>query len=342
MAFPYDLDVTFDDGTRGDFDGETDTVDQLDFPRYNELARIAQNDMIPFNGAFAMRLSLTGGTAEAFVNQTFAIALAARHHFRFHFYMSPDFVGTATDIFNIFEVLAMATVEGSFGLRANTDGTVDFGVGEVAPTVFSSFVVEPGAHYAIEIDLTVDDGGSNDGTINIFITKDGDIRQTTAALSITGLDQLAITQFRLGVQNHLGTTTGTILISDFISDSERIDTSNRFANTIDLTQTRHLFVGPGAVDYVRLMTSTAGHIVSLYDTDEAIARSSTFVGEAAVDLSPVLDTVMQFQKGCYAVLTGTNPRANIHLIDDVRRHAGFGPRYYSPSGVKKLGRIAGP
>lgn len=339
MAFPYDLDVTFDDGTRGGFDGETDTASQLDFPRYKVLAPIALRDMIPFNGAFAMRLSLTGGTAAAFVNETFAIALAATEWFRLRMYISPDFAATVQDIFNIFEVLATATVEGSFGLRANTDGTVEFGVGEVAPTVFSE-IATLGAWYTIEIQTTIDDGGSNDGVVNIFITKDGEPRATAATITIGSLDQLAITQYRLGVQDHLATTTGVILINDFIADSDRLDVSERFPTTIDLTKDRHLFVGPGAVDYVRLMTSTAGHIVSLYDTDEAIVTSGTFVGEAAIDISGVLDTVMQFQKGCYAVLTGTNPRANIHLIDDVHKHAGFGPRYYSPSGVKKLGRVA--
>jgi hypothetical protein len=340
MAFPYDLEATFEQGDNSEWTGETDTVDQLDFPNYRELARVALNDMIPFNGAYAMRLSLIGGTADAFVNETFAIALGVTSWFRFRMYVSPDFAATVQDIFNIFEVLATTTVEGSFGLRANTDGTVEFGVGEVAPTVFS----EPltlGAHYTVEVQ-TIIDTGPNDGIINVFITKDGEPRAASATITIGSLDQLAITQFRLGVQDHLATTTGVILISGFIADSDRLDVSERFPTTIDVTKDRHLFIGPGYIDYAQMMTSTAGHIASFYDTDVALATSGTFAAEVSVDIQPTLDTPIPFQKGCYVRLTGTNPRVNVHIADDIKNRRYLGPKYYSPSGVKRLGRVAAP
>ena len=55
MAFPWIFEESFDAGTRGDWDSESDTGSLLDFPHYTTLAAIPGGGL-PFRGAYCMRI----------------------------------------------------------------------------------------------------------------------------------------------------------------------------------------------------------------------------------------------------------------------------------------------
>jgi hypothetical protein len=70
VAFPFLLESNFESGSNAEWTSETDTVSQLDFPHYSELARYPWKTCVPFQGAYCARVVLSGGTADAFVSST--------------------------------------------------------------------------------------------------------------------------------------------------------------------------------------------------------------------------------------------------------------------------------
>ena len=334
MAFPYDFEENFELGTRGDFDSETDTVGQLDFPDYKELSRFPFLGFVPFSGAFAARWSLTGGTADAFMTEgDVDISAAAESFFRFPLYFSPDFSATADDTVHLFELLATATIEAVVGFRiVAATGVINLGIGELAPTAFSGVAIERGVYYTVELRALIDDGGSNNGTLGLFITKDGD-PDGVEEVTVSSLDQGAITSGLLGVQNHLATTTGTILISDFVQDDARSFPLKRYPDTVEITKSRHVFLGRGTVSFLALLSAAASNSLTLHDTDDGVATDGNKLIELTVGAQINHDEPLLFTKGCFANLTGgTDPRGEVILPT-----TGEGPNLYNDSGVKRLG-----
>jgi len=340
MAFPYVFQGNFEDGTLGNFDSETDTASQLDFPHYTELARYPQKGMVPYAGAYAMRVALTGGTADAYlVEADVNIAAAATNYFRFPLYISPDFAATADDTINILELLASATVEACFGLRiVAATGVINFGVGETAPTDFTSFAIERGVWYTVELLVTVDDGASNDGVISLYVTRDGNDHTDTVEATVTALDQGAITDARFGVQDHLATTTGTLLFHGLTQDDGRLYPEGRYLNHKNITINQHLFVGRGDVDLVALLkTSATNEVARLYDTDHGEAHDLHFVCDLRAGATEMIDTTLHFSHGCFISLTGTNPVAGITIHGKGAYRTHDGPQAYNDALVKAHG-----
>lgn len=318
MAFPFIFEANFETGDSSDWDSETDTASQLDFPHYTELARFPWHTAAPYRGAYCMRVQLTGGTADAFVTEgAIDIALDTNRFVLFAIWISPDFTATADDTINILELQSTGpVVEVTFGLRVvAATNAINFGIGETAPTSFGSIDIERGVWYFVELDITLDDGASDDGTIDLYVTKEDDKASTTVhATQVSDLDQAAVIQGVLGVQNQLATTTGTILFDHFQFDDTRLDAvRDRFRQTHNLTKSGHVFVGPGAIDHLSI-TSGAGsdNVVTLYDTDEgstSFYKTTIRLSNTANNETLISDLPVDVTKGCYAELSGTNPRA---------------------------------
>lgn len=320
MAFPYIYEANFEGGTNGEWDSETDTAGQLDFPHYTELARFPWPTAAPYRGAYCMRVQLTGGTDDAFVTEgDIDIALDTQRHLMFAMWLSPDFTATADDTINILELQSSGpVVEVTFGLRVvAATNVINFGIGETAPTSFGSLEIQRGVWYFIELDITLDDGASDDGTIDLYVTLEDDKPATAVhATQVTGLDQAAVIQGVLGVQNQLATTTGTILFDHLQFDDSRLDAvRDRFRLTQFITKSCHVFVGPGRIDHISL-SSGAGNdnSVVVYDSDEA----STAINKTLITLkntsnneTVLSDLPLNATKGCYVTLSGTNPQAVI-------------------------------
>jgi len=325
MSFPFIFESNFEVGDNTEWTGgETDTASQLDIAHYTELSRLPFRTAAPSSGASAMRLQLTGGTADAFLLEgAIDIAAAARSFFKFAIWFSDDFTGTADDTFAIFETQGTANaIQTSFGARVvAATNVINFGIGEVAPTSFGSLEIERGVWNIIELDILIDSGGPNDGTIDLFVTKLGDKKSTTVhTTQVASLNQIAVLQGVLGVQDHLATTTGTILIDNFIQDDTRVF-PKAIVNKEDILMTKsgHVFVGAGDVDNVSLLSGAGtDNVLTIFDTDDADTDDANNVGvelknTADNELVDPAGTPIHFQRGAFVQLTGTNPRALVKV-----------------------------
>lgn len=324
MAFPWDFHANFELGDNSEFTSEADTSAQLDFPHYSELARFPWPTAAPYTGAYCMRASLTGGTADAYVETTsITAALDARTFFRFGIWFSPTFDATADDTVAVLELQSAGPVnEAVFGFRyVEATDVINFGIGETAPATFSSGAIQKGVWYTVELDVTVDDGASDDGTIDMYVTRDGDAASTSvAATQVASLDQAAIAQARFGVQDHLATTTGVILLDELVQDSARIyPITERYAEQIVLHKSGHAFIGNGVIDNITLNAGgAADNVLQVYDTDTGDTNDvSSFVTElkntAADETVDPAGMPVSVRRGCYVSLAGTDPRATVNI-----------------------------
>lgn len=328
MAFPWVFEANFESGDNSEFNTETDTANQLDFPHYSELARFPWSGAVPFDGAYVMRCTLSGGTADATLTATdMNIAANTTNYVKFEIYIDPDFNATVNDTVNLLEMQQTSNAaEATFGLRyVAATNVINFGIGETAPTSWSALEIEKNVWYTIELAIDVENAGANDGTIDLYITKSGTLASSAvSATQVTSLDQEAITHGVLGIQGHLATTTGVILFNSLTHDDARIyPKTRRYDDTHLLTKSSHVFVGKGRVDNVTMLSGVGtNNILKIFDTDTAdVTDATTSVLELAntannetVDPAGVpVDLV----RGCYVQLAGTNPRAIVKICRNV-------------------------
>lgn len=343
MAFDYLSEVNFELGTRGTFDSETDTNGKLDFPGYFDLARVPGIAM-PFRGAYCMRVDLGLGTADAFVQEDvdWDMALAETQHFRFMLWVDPAITMANNDEFLIFVLQSAGPVdEVVVAINFTTANGLRIGVGETAATSFLD--LSTNVWHGVEIAVTLDAGGGNNGTIDLRL--DGG-----AATQVTALDQAAIIQGRLGtIGIDAGTTRGTILFDEVISDEDRIFfPSIRFPENIILTASGHVFGGPGVIDNVTLLSSaTADCALEVYDTDTAntddIFRRVVQLRNTAAAGGEIVDPAgmpVEVRRGCYVALSGTADAAGPQALLKIKRAAAYG----SDGAIRNYGlkRVAAP
>lgn len=333
MAFPYIFESNFEQGTNAEWDSESDTGNQLDFPHYSVLANIPNiGPAAPYRGAYCMRIRLLGVTTLAQLTETdIDIAVNTTRWSSFMLYISPDFLATADDLINIYQLLAVATVEGVIALRitAATD-VVEIGIGETAGTAWSAETLTKGQWYHIEL-AALNDPGANDGTLTLYVN--GISRAT-----VSSLDQGVIDSGLLGTINALSTTTGTLLFDMFrFNDLQVFPPKEQYPNVVTLTKDAHVFVGPGWIDSADLL-SAAGSIV-LYDTDTANTQNE----EAVINIDSSLGRTgfeggAEFKRGCYADLS-TNTRAEVRISTGASWPGQYGPKaHWSPGAVRAYGQ----
>ena len=291
----------------------------------------------PHSGAYCLRLTLSGGTADAYlVEGDIDIAANTTRYFAFDMWISPDFDATADDTVNVLECLASSTVEATFGFRyvASTDA-INFGIGETAPTSFTAQNIPKGVWHTVELTVDVDNSGSDDGTIDLYVTREGDPAQTVvSATQVASLDQGAVTQGFLGIQDHLATTTGTILIDNFIMDDARIYPHPRRPVSPVFTKSAHAFVGPGWIDGAALLTDEDSNVMRLWDTDNSDTNATqSFVVSFDVDNQTSVGLPMFFRRGCYVELSGTAPRGLVLITQSSDKPGVRGPKAYVSDGL---------
>ena len=267
-----------------------------------------------------------------------AIALNAIRYASFDLFFSEDFAATSTDIFNILELESASAIEATVGARiVSASDAITLGMGETTPAVFGVPEIKKGVWHHVELTINLDAGGGNDGAIDLFVTPEGSPTSTsTWQAQIGTLDQAAIDTGRIGVQLHLATTTGTMLIDNFILSSSRLNAPvTRYPETVELTKSGHAFVGPGLIrDFVLLSGNGTDCVAKLHDTDEA---ATTGAGRLRDELGNTsanerVDSghgLISVTKGAYVELTGTDPRALV-TIDSASA-------YGSPAAVRNYG-----
>lgn len=311
MAHPWVFEANFETGDNSEWDSESDTGSLLDFPHYSTLAKIPGIGM-PFRGAYCMRVQ-PGDTNDHTVTEG-DLNISADGVAWYRFYVWHNITATADDIFNIFEIQSSGAVEGAISLQVTaSSGLVEIGIGETEASSFGC-PLTPSVWHCIELKAELDDGGSNDGTLDLYV--DGaNVQQ------VTSLDQAAVTQGVLGTQGTLATTSGTILFDQFIADDARIGPiMDRWAETMAITKTTHLIVGPCEVSSVEIWTTNADNSIELYDSDAVVKTDSVEVrdkGNRKVGIEVAFSESVQmrgswlFHRGCYVVLTGTNPGGTV-------------------------------
>ncbi len=321
MSFPYIFHSNFEAGTAAEWDSETDTETQLDFPHYTELARYPWPTALPSEGAYCARWVLAGGTADAILTEAdIDIAANTERWFAFDLWFSPTFTGTANDTVHLLELVSTGPViEAVMGFRVvAATNVINLGIGELAPTSFSAEAIERGVWYTVELKVDLDNAGSNDGTIDMYVTRRGEpFAGSVAATQVGSLDQAAVTDGMLGVQNHLATTTGVILIDRFIMDDTRVYPQQElYEETLLLTKTGHAFVGPGTIESITLLSGNGTDcVVSVYDSDKAETNDASLKWHVAnTAANEIVETGVRevnLTRGAYVTLTGTTPRALI-------------------------------
>ncbi|MCP4900120.1 MAG: hypothetical protein GY906_24380 [bacterium] len=344
MAFAWIAHSNFEGGSNAEWDSEADTDGILDFPHYSELARWPWSTSTPYSGAYCARIKPAGGTNDATLTEAdINIANTATSYFHFNVWFGPDFDATANDTFQLFELQGAASaITGSVGARyvASTD-VINMGIGSAAsaavPTAFASLAMKRNAWYTIEAAFNIETNGS--GTADLYITEGNQIPQATADASVATVTNIAVTDGVFGLQDHLATTTGTILLDNFIQDDARVYPTPRYQLDPVFTKSGHAFVGPGSLDTAALLTDEATNAMVVWDTDRAnVDATQTMKLDFDIDNQTSYGGPVYFEKGCYVVLSGTNPRGQVNMTRGSDKPGAVGPRYHTDAGVRRWGQ----
>lgn len=328
MAFPWLSFEGFELGTRGTFDATSDASSKITFPQYATLAGIP-GAPAPYRGAYAMMVNLAPATTTAYVQETGAwdTAQAGTIWFRYQFWIGGSPTMANNDEFSIFQLWSGAsTVEAAVVINYTTANGYRIGVGETGGSQYLPFSLN--AWHTVEVGAVID-SGANNGTLDLYL--DG-----AAATQITGLTQAAITSGVLGVIGQdSGTTRGLVLFDDVLADDAQIyQNVQRFPITFPVTASQHVFVGPGHIDTAALLSTGASDTMILYDTDAANANDAqSFVVELNNAIHSAAEGPYSFLRGCYAVLSGTNPRGTVTLTQHNSQHDAHGPVAYGGDGA---------
>lgn len=337
MAFPWIFESNFEQGSNAEWDTETDTGSKLDFPHYSTLAMIP-GAPAPYRGAYCTRINLESGDTNdhTLTEGDIDIADQGTAFFRWYMFVSSDFTASADDTFNIFELQqAGGTVEQSVGMRMTAaSNLLEIGVGDgTAPT---SFVTFPRGKW-VNVELQAKVSTTAAGTMTLFLDE-------TQVIALTGLTQAAaVGQGVLGTQDQLSTTTGKIYLDQFVMDDTRIyGIPIRYPSNLLMTKTGHAFVGQGCIENVSLLSGAGTDcVLQIYDTD---VNNTNHVGRMKLELKNTANNELVdpagvpvlVQRGCYVVITGTNPRAMVNI--------GSAQGYWSDGRIKQHGakRIPSP
>jgi hypothetical protein len=343
LAFPYIFEESFEKGTKGAFNSETDTDSILDYPSYKTLAA---HGWEPYSGAYCMRVVSPGATpADAFVTEADCnIADTETSWFRFNLFIPSSFDATANDTVALLELQGAADAETvAFGFRyvAATD-VINLGIGgandNAVPDTFSTNNFERDKWHTIELKVVIQTNGT--GTVDMYVTPDGGVQATGAEASAATITNIAVTHAVLGLQDQDATTTGCILIDNFVQGAiggGQLFHQVRYPETRLLTRSTatcdgafHVFVGPGKIDTLTLLSGgAADNIVRVYDSDAASTAdlvaeiSNSIAAETVTRVTPI-----EVRKGAYCVLSGTA---------EVRALVKIAYAHYSAGAVRILG-----
>lgn len=333
MAFPFIFESNFELGTNGEWDSETDVEGALNIRSYNYLARYDVTKIgpiAPWRGAFVAEWNLSGDTSDhILIEGDLNIADTVTRFTRFYLFLGKNLTGV-TDIFNIYELQGTANaVENAIGLRITTGSElVEIGIGQTAPASFATQKLFKGQWYCIELASTIQTGGT--GTATLYV--DG-----AAVQVISSLTNTAVLRGVLGTQNTLSTTLGHIFIDKFAFDDTRLNTiKTRYPETVLLTKSEHVCVGESELLNVTLLPGTGtDSVLKIFDTDKADTGDESNIvahlynltaSEPPIDLA---DVPVCVRRGAFVQLTGTAPRAVVHV--------GRSQGYYSAGRIRQHG-----
>jgi hypothetical protein len=304
-SLPFVFECGFDSNSISPFNSETDVDGKGNIRHYSYLAKqLSFSHAVPYKGAYAYHIDLSGGVNDCYLEELegFDTAATGTIALRLYFFAA-GLVMATSDRFTIATLQSGAGTDEATVSVLNNAGQLQLVFAETgaialgAATRTSDLIQN--AWHCLELVCVIDAGGGNDGTLTAFV----DGYQLGAA--ITGLDQGAITQARIGALGiDAGTTAGHLLFDAIVGDTARVGPlAVRFSDQRTLTQTGHIILGAASIVEVDLIqSSVVDETMELWDTDSADTTDLSkriFVYNA---IRPIYVT-----KGLYCVLAGTNP-----------------------------------
>jgi hypothetical protein len=308
--------------------GETDTASQLDVVHYSTLAGIPGMPMPYSGGAYCARWILSGGTADAFFTEAdININTAVTNWVKFNVWIDPNFKTntTADDNIVLFEANAGANESFAFGIDyVNSTDSLVWAIGTHAtaatPSTDSTRQVVLGVWHTIELKMHVVTGSAA-GDITLYVTEAGQEPSETADATLGSIQNAAVTEGLLGVQDHEATTNCIILMDNFqfsgvlgtsgariYPTKERFSTVRQFvrAGSFKDDQSFHAFVGPGRVTNISWITNiNVDGLLGIYDTDTAQAhlgnRKAALQQSLASESMDLAMVPFDVTRGCYVV-----------------------------------------
>ena len=337
MAFPWLSEATFEANTVGHFDTEADDSNKLSIAHYSELARYPY-PMAPYRGAYCVFIDQSIGTATdaAYLQETgswdLIVTADEEIYLKMMFWFGGPVVMADTNEFAIAQFWSStSTAEGGAYINYTTANGYRIGIGETAATSFLPLTLN--RWHCLE--LFLDPGAASAGTLDGWLDGVG-------FTQVTALTQADITSGIVGASGlDAGTTGFYLLIDDVVTDDAQVfPPERRFPQTRLLTQSEHIFVGPGEIANVTLLCGAGtDNVLTIYDTDNAYTSDASNVvailnNTANSEVIDLANVPVEVQRGAYVALSGTNPRALVQI----RRAAG----YWSDAGIRNVGHRRTP
>jgi hypothetical protein len=339
--------------------GELDTGNYLDVVHYSTLAKIPGMPM-PYSGAYCARWVMSGADSTAvsvLIEDDIDVNTAKVNWVKFNVWIDPDFKTktTANDNFVLFEGTDGALEMFAFGFDyTNATDSLVWAIGTHAtaatPDTKATEEVRLGVWYTVELELAVVSGGAT-GYMSAYITEDGQEPSSTATVTKTSVQNAAITEGALGIQDIANTTNGVILVDGFqfsglaaTSGARIYPTKNRFSTTRHFVragntkdaQGFHAFVGQGTVSNITYNTSTnVEGLLAVYDTDTAQNHAGN--RKAALQQGVASETVrfsgvpFDVTRGCYVELDSSTSQDTQEVIVTIER----APNWFSEGNMRR-------
>ena len=315
MAFPWLSEENFETGTLGHFDAENSSGATPTYAHYSTLARTPGLAM-PWRGAYCMQIPIANVSTSMYVQETGDWDMTAGTndiYLRMMIWVSPDIVMASTDEFAIMQFWSGTnTVECGAYINYTTANGYRLGIGKDTSAASAFLPLFLGQWNAVE--LFFDPAGSTASTLDFWVNG----AQGTQLDTFTSAN---ITSGVVGVLGQdAGTTAGTILFDSIITDDARIyPPASRFPTSQLLTKSGHLFVGPGRIDNVTMITGNAtDNVVKVFDTDDGDTNDagnvkSQLSNGVALESVDLPNLPVEIRRGAYISMSGTNPSALVQI-----------------------------
>ena len=323
MAFPFIFHENFEAGTKGGFDTETDEDGRLDFPDHNDGLEIP-----PWRGGYVMRADLNRGFAKpAYVGQNTVLNTMTTGDTRFIRFMlrvSSDFrmpPGNSMQIFSVFKgpivvpPLIPAPTDLEFGIGiTRTEAHINSSRMSIYAPDYSEFIdglnFPVGRWFSVQITIF---HSTNVSRVYLHVGDN--------TLQVMRLDFAPFTGFYMGALAQAPDVRGTLYFDDIIIDEEKledpnyIDPANLSGETLVFFKTSYAFVGPGVIRGATLISGGSTSTALFYDAERLPLAHHDIKGGLKCSSAESKDSLIdgiEFKRGCYIVMTGTNPQVIVH------------------------------
>lgn len=320
MTFPFSFHANFETGTKDAFDSESDAGNRLDFPGPQQLG----HDMMavfPYRGAYCMRVKLGKNSTDAYVEEGVTWAADSTNYVRFEFMIGEDVqIGNDGDLVDIAVLRSASADEGAVTLARIEPAGLAIGLRDASGSVDHYLSVTPGDWLCLELQVDIDAGGGNDGSIVLWNNND--------KIKLSGLDQAAGSALRFGALNQTGDFTGHIYFDEIVVDTARLQPDYSAGNlrlngeTMPFFKSGFAFIGGGSIMGVELIDGGSGDCrMKVYDASDVTyaehmkkAHLATVAANTIDRAQAIGDTpLFEVSHGCYVELSGTNPSGFVRI-----------------------------